>query len=162
MRDAGALCWLDPPPAAALAQARELLIGLDALDADGRITPAGRELARLPLHPRLAHMVCQARAMGSAALACDLAALLSEREVLIGDARRSVDLRERVEALAAFRAQGRAGAQHHGAEGDEGESQSGRQSVTVANRDDSENGDDPSEPMTGAAAQPVPPMRSWL
>ena len=115
-RDASALSWLDPPPAAALAQARTLLAELDALDADEHITPTGREMAQLPLHPRLAHMLLAARAIGAVALACDIAALLSERDVLTGDARRSTDVRQRIEAVAAFRRRGRVGAQSYGAD----------------------------------------------
>lgn len=105
--DADALAWLDAPPAAALAQARALLTALDALDDAGRITDAGRAMAQLPLHPRLAHMLRAAVNMQRGALACDIAALISERDIFIGDARRSCDLGERVEALQAFRAPGR-------------------------------------------------------
>ena len=76
------LRWLDPPPQASYDQARELLQELGALDAAGRITPHGRELSRLPLHPRLAHMVLRGKALGWGGLACDLAALLSERDPL--------------------------------------------------------------------------------
>ncbi|PKU23811.1 ATP-dependent helicase HrpB [Telmatospirillum siberiense] len=96
-RDPSTLSWLDPPPAAAVTQARELLHRLGALDADGRITPHGREMARLPLHPRLAHMAIKAKDLGCGALGCDLAALLSERDIL--KSARDADLRIRVEAL---------------------------------------------------------------
>ena len=117
VQDAASLAWLDPPPAAALAQARALLADLDALDRTGLITAVGRELARLPLHPRLAHMLRQAQTMQRGALACDIAALLSERNIFRGDARRSCDLAERVEALQGFRRGGRAAAQASGADG---------------------------------------------
>jgi ATP-dependent helicase HrpB len=80
--DAGTLIWLDPPPAATLASARDLLDRLDALDEAGRVTAHGREMARLPLHPRLAHMLVAARKLNSVPLAADLAALLSERDLL--------------------------------------------------------------------------------
>jgi ATP-dependent helicase HrpB len=80
--DPGDLQWLDPPPAAGLAAARTLLVQLGALDADGRITAHGRRMTRLSLHPRLAHMVIQGRASGAGDLACDLAALLTERDLL--------------------------------------------------------------------------------
>ena len=103
VQDANALAWLDTPPASALAQARALLTELDALDNTGRITDAGRAMAQLPLHPRLAHMLRAAANMQRGALACDIAALISERDIFIGDARRSCDLGERVEALQAFR-----------------------------------------------------------
>jgi ATP-dependent helicase HrpB len=115
-READSLAWLDPPPPAALAQARALLRRLEALDAEDRITEMGREMARLPLHPRLAHMAIVAKAEGRGALACDLAALLSERDILSVEARRSCDITLRLEALAAFRKEGRRGAQHHGAD----------------------------------------------
>ncbi|MBI3610356.1 MAG: ATP-dependent helicase HrpB [Nitrospirae bacterium] len=115
-RDASALSWLDPPPAGALAQARRLLTELGALDIDGAITPAGRAMAALPLHPRLAHMVYIADALGLGRLACDIAALLSERDILIGDRKRSCDFLDRIEAMRAFRSRGRAGAQSFGAD----------------------------------------------
>lgn len=64
-------------------------------------------MVRLPVHPRLAHMLLVARPLGLGALACDVAALLSERDVMAGEARRSVDFAIRLDALAAFRRQGR-------------------------------------------------------
>jgi ATP-dependent helicase HrpB len=57
------LRWIDPPPPAAFAQARELLTQLDAIDQAGRITHHGRAMASLPIHPRLAHMLLQARSL---------------------------------------------------------------------------------------------------
>ncbi|MGB9429730.1 MAG: ATP-dependent helicase HrpB [Gammaproteobacteria bacterium] len=80
--DVSKLAWLDPPPAAALAQARELLQALEALDGDGRISDHGRRLLELPLHPRLAHMVVKAAEMEEGALAALIAAILSERDIL--------------------------------------------------------------------------------
>ncbi len=98
--EAGSLRWLDPPPAAPLAQARDLLRRLQAIDAANRVTAHGRALARVGAHPRLAHMLVAARSLGGARLACDLAAILSERDFLRGAAgRRDVDLRLRVAAL---------------------------------------------------------------
>ena len=110
-RDASSLSWLDPPPEAAFNQARALLTELDALDTEGRITEAGRAMARLPLHPRLAHMLHAADRMGLGAVACDIAALLSERDILAGEARRTADFAQRLEALRVFRQHGRQGAQ---------------------------------------------------
>ncbi len=78
------LAWLDPPPAGALAAARTLLRDLDALDAEGRITPTGRRMARLGTHPRLARMLAAAEGDGEGALAADLAALLEERDPIRG------------------------------------------------------------------------------
>lgn len=115
--DATTLTWLDPPPAGALAQARELLQQLQALDGSGRITPLGREMAALPLHPRLAHMLLQARSMGLAAIACDVAALIAERDPLRAiESERRCDFPLRLEALHAHRRQGNKGARAYGAD----------------------------------------------
>ena len=111
VQDVSSLAWLDPPSAASLAQARELLVELDALDEQGRITTAGRAMAQLPLHPRLAHMLRAAEKMQRGTLACDVAALISERDILMGEARRSCDLADRLDALWAFRQSGRKGAE---------------------------------------------------
>jgi ATP-dependent helicase HrpB len=98
--DAAALSWLDPPPAAPLAQARALLRQLEAIDSAGRATPHGRMLAKLGTHPRLGHMLVKAGELGAARLACDLAAILSERDILRASAgARDVDLRLRVAVL---------------------------------------------------------------
>ncbi|HZR45259.1 MAG TPA: ATP-dependent helicase HrpB, partial [Candidatus Manganitrophaceae bacterium] len=104
--DAGSLSWLDPPPPAAMAQARRLLARLGALGPDGTITPSGRAMAALPLHPRLAHMIVRAEERGLGPLACDIASLLSERELLVGARRRSCDFLERLGILQAFRKEG--------------------------------------------------------
>ena len=99
-RDALTLRWLDPPPAAQLESARELLARLGALDAQGRISAHGREMARLALHPRLAHMLLRARALELVPLAAELAALLSERDLLRGEqGARDADIRTRLELL---------------------------------------------------------------
>ncbi|HEU5039446.1 MAG TPA: ATP-dependent helicase HrpB, partial [Gemmatimonadales bacterium] len=66
VRDPGELAWLDPPPAAALAEARSLLGQLGGLDGQGHITPHGRAMSRLSLHPRLAHMVLKGSDLGAA------------------------------------------------------------------------------------------------
>jgi ATP-dependent helicase HrpB len=117
VREAAELRWLDPPPAGALAQARELLIALEALDGEGRITAAGRQLAALPVHPRLANMLRHGAALGLADLAVDLAALLEERDLLRGDGRTGgCDINRRLAALQAFRRDGRDGAHRHGAD----------------------------------------------
>ena len=98
--DPTALRFLDPPPVANLAQARDLLGSLGALDTRGRITPHGRQMAALGLHPRLGHMLIVARGLGCGALACDLAAILAERDLLRGPgAAADADVRLRLEAL---------------------------------------------------------------
>jgi ATP-dependent helicase HrpB len=98
--DPGELRWLDSPPTAAFAQATELLRELEAVDDDGAATDHGRELARLGVHPRLGHMLLRGRELGLASLACDLAALLTERDILRSEGRApDADLRIRVDAL---------------------------------------------------------------
>ena len=79
------LAWLDPPPAGALEGARRMLRSLGALDDRGRITPLGEEMGSLPAHPRLGRLLAAARQAGEVALGCDLAALLSERDILRRD-----------------------------------------------------------------------------
>ena len=73
--DAGML----PPPVAAMAAARGALQALEALDAEGRITPHGRAMARLPMEPALAHMLLFAAERGQAEEAAQLTLLLQER-----------------------------------------------------------------------------------
>jgi ATP-dependent helicase HrpB len=98
--DAARLRWLDPPPAAPLAQARDLLRSLEAIDGADHITAHGRRLAGVGAHPRLAHMLVKGSELGAPRLACDLAAILSERDVLrAAPGARDVDLRLRVGVL---------------------------------------------------------------
>lgn len=78
VRDAAELAFLSPPPAAHLAQARQLLVALGALDAGHAITAHGRAMAGLGLPPRLAHLLLA----GATEDACLLAALLAERDIL--------------------------------------------------------------------------------
>jgi ATP-dependent helicase HrpB len=80
--DAASLAWIDAPPAAPLTQARDLLRQLGAIDVAGRVTAHGRTLAALGMHPRLGHMLKKAQDLGAVNLACDLAAVLSERDIL--------------------------------------------------------------------------------
>lgn len=94
------LAWLDPPPSAALAEGRALLRQLGGLDAEGRITPHGRELAELGAHPRLAHLLLEGRDAGVTVVAGQLAALLEERDVLrAAEGRSDPDLQLRVDLL---------------------------------------------------------------
>jgi ATP-dependent helicase HrpB len=97
--DPNDLAFLDAPPSGAVAAARALLHGLDALDAAGRITPVGRRMARLGTHPRLARMMEAAATQGERALAADLAALLEERDP-IRDREAPADIRVRLDLLA--------------------------------------------------------------
>lgn len=100
------MAWLDPPPAGAIQQARELLQGVKALDGAGQVTTLGRKMAELPIHPRLAHIIWSAP-LAEKGLACDLAALLGESNPLksrVGQG--SADIAEQVGILTLFRARG--------------------------------------------------------
>lgn len=96
--DAAKLPWLDAPPVAALSAARTLLRELEAIDDAGRITSHGRALSRIGAHPRLAHMIVKGKTLGLGATACDIAALIEERDILRGQIR-DCDLTHRLELL---------------------------------------------------------------
>ncbi len=91
-RSAEGLALLDPPPAAAFAEARRLLQDLGALDVAGDLTAHGRRLAELPAPPRLAHLMVRGAELGAGRRAANIAMLLTERG-LGGDA---ADLGERL------------------------------------------------------------------
>ncbi|MGA9115625.1 MAG: ATP-dependent helicase HrpB [Bacteroidota bacterium] len=95
----GELRFPDAPSPAQLARARELLSELGALDHTGGITSDGRAMARIAAHPRLARMLMQAAPAGLGPLACDVAALLSDRDILPGGMERDIDLVTRLELL---------------------------------------------------------------
>ncbi|GHA11524.1 helicase [Devosia pacifica] len=96
VRDPNALSFLDLPPASAWQEAEALLAALDALDSASQITARGREMARLPMHPRLAHMVLGAREDNDVRTAATLGALLTEP----GAGGNDVDIGVRLEVLA--------------------------------------------------------------
>ncbi|WP_188397258.1 ATP-dependent helicase HrpB [Sporomusa sp. GT1] len=100
VNDPQQLLWLDIPPAAAFLQAQALLVKLGALETGGSITAHGRLMVQSGLHPRLAHMIIRAKEAGLGNLACELAAILHERDFLQGNGNRTdVDLRLRLEAV---------------------------------------------------------------
>ena len=114
------LAFLDPPPAAPLQQARELLVSLGALDESGQPTERGRRLGSLGLHPRLGAMVLQAAELELPAhelqlpdwspqecqgLACVVAALLGESDPLRAEAP-GADLCLRIDLLERSRGSG--------------------------------------------------------
>ncbi|MDT8377921.1 MAG: ATP-dependent helicase HrpB [Desulfotignum sp.] len=101
VRDPDGLKWLDPPPAPAFAQARDLLHRLECLDDQGRITAHGKAVAGSGIHPRLGHMILTADRSGSGFLACCLSLLLEENPGLPGFSH-DPDLRSRLEILASF------------------------------------------------------------
>jgi ATP-dependent helicase HrpB len=102
--DPGKLKWLDPPPQGIFDSACELLRSLGALDLASGITGQGRQMAALPMHPRLAHMLVAANRLGYGGIACDMAALLGERDVVRFDpGQQDADIRIRLDLLQALR-----------------------------------------------------------
>ena len=94
VREPDQLTWLDPPPQAAVNEARALLNTLGALDDDGGATDIGRRMRTRPVHPRLSHMITACEPQDQS-LAATIAALLSEP----GLGGRSRDLRDRLRAF---------------------------------------------------------------
>ncbi|MBY0432507.1 MAG: ATP-dependent helicase HrpB [Cyclobacteriaceae bacterium] len=101
VKDIHELTWVTPPPAGAVSQARELLIQLDAINEEG-ITARGKEMARLPTHPRIAHLLLTAKSKQDKALVADIAAVLEERDPLTKEA--GADFSLRIETLRKWRA----------------------------------------------------------
>ena len=94
-RSAEGLALLDPPPAGAFAEARNVLTRLGALDESGALTGHGQRLIGIPLTPRLAHLAAVAADAGEAMLGARMAAVLSEPGLGGND----VDIRDRLHGL---------------------------------------------------------------
>lgn len=94
------LTWLSNPPAGTVMQAKELLEQLGALEKN-KISIRGKEMLRLPTHPRIAHLLIEGRKSKQRSLACDIAALMEERDPLPKEA--GADLVLRIEVLRKFR-----------------------------------------------------------
>lgn len=104
--DPAQLTWLTQPPKGALSQASKMLHQLNAME-NGRITEHGKALHRLPCHPRIAHMLIEAKETELLPLATDLAAVLEERDPLGREA--GIDINLRIEALRTQRKEQRMG-----------------------------------------------------
>ena len=130
--DAEALPWLTMPPRAGVFKAKELLMSLGAIDENGNITPIGKRMAALPCHPRIARMILATTSLTTStsqgvhlsqvhqqhlttstshhntiSLACDIAALLEEKDPLSETG--GTDLTLRLSALHAARRKGQMG-----------------------------------------------------
>jgi ATP-dependent helicase HrpB len=92
IRQAQDLTWINEPPKATFEQSRQLLEELEALQ-NGQITVHGRDMLKLGCHPRLAHMLLKADSEDSKILACDVAAILEERDPLGREAGSDINLR---------------------------------------------------------------------
>lgn len=97
--DVERLPWLTPPPKGNVARAANELRALHAINAEGQITPLGRKMAAIPCHPRIARMILQARNTQEKSLACDIAAILEEKDVMAQESNAYSDLLLRVSAL---------------------------------------------------------------
>lgn len=95
------LPWLTVPPRGNVMMARELLRSLGAIDSEDNITPRGKQMATLPCHPRMARMILNGGSKAQKALACDLAALLEEKDPM--DEQAGADIPLRVSFLRAAR-----------------------------------------------------------
>lgn len=110
IKEPSGLRWLDAPPASSWESAVQLLRDLGALDGQGSVTRAGRDIARLPLHPRLGRLVIRSAELECTSLGADLAAILSERDMMRGrpsgpaSSCMTADITERLCALRAWRA----------------------------------------------------------
>ncbi len=96
--DAQGLAWLTPPPKGHVAQAQDMLQSLGALQGT-KLTDTGRQMLRLPTHPRLAHLLLEGAKRGWHSLAAQLAALLEERDPLASQGRLSADIMDRLDVL---------------------------------------------------------------
>jgi ATP-dependent helicase HrpB len=81
VRDIRSFAWFDPPPKSAIESAEHMLLELGAIDREGIVSPAGRQMLRLPIHPRLARLVLEGEKLNAADECALLAALLSERDI---------------------------------------------------------------------------------
>lgn len=104
----GQLCWLDQPPTAAFAQAQDLLQRLGAFKpgSQGHLGEHGQAMAELPAHPRIAHLLLRGQALGLSRMACDVAALLGERDIQRGG---GADLHSRLALVGGEHNAGRSG-----------------------------------------------------
>lgn len=106
--DMTALPWLTPPPADAIRKAQSLLQTLGATDPTGNITSTGKRMAALPCHPRIARMILCAGTASLRSLACDIAALLEEKDPAGGNPS-DTDMTGRIATLRTLRRKGQTG-----------------------------------------------------
>lgn len=100
VQDIRSLTWLTPPATGSISQAKELLTQLDALD-NGRITERGKEMLKLPTHPRIAHLLLEGESNNLLSIASDVAAVLEERDPLPKET--GANLAIRIEVLRKWR-----------------------------------------------------------
>jgi ATP-dependent helicase HrpB len=81
--DPARFAWFEAPPPESLEHAWRLLTLLEAVDRAGGLTPLGRQMVRLPVHPRIARLLLAGQSLGQAATTALAAAMLSERDPLV-------------------------------------------------------------------------------
>ena len=96
--DIETLPWLTLPPRANVFKAKNLLMQLGAIDESGNITQLGKHMSALPCHPRIARMILATQhstfnTQHSTSLACDIAALLEEKDPLADSNNTDLSLR---------------------------------------------------------------------
>lgn len=106
--DVASLPWLTPPPPSSVLHAQSLLQLLGAIDESMRITPLGERMSRLSCHPRVSKMMMSAKSASMKSLACDIAALLEEKDPL-AQMELSADLSLRLSVFRSARRQRRLG-----------------------------------------------------
>lgn len=92
-KDPMSLPWLTPPSHSNIYNAKHLLLSLQAISEDGSATLLGKEMAALPCHPRIAKMILCSDTDAQKALACDMAALLEEKDPMSENADSDMTLR---------------------------------------------------------------------
>ena len=100
--DVESLPWLTLPPHGGVVRARQLLESLGAIGENGEITKVGKRMSAMACHPRIARMILGGEDAAMKSLACDVAALLEEKDPMGGDSA-STDLALRVSMLRAAR-----------------------------------------------------------
>lgn len=105
--DALKLTWLTPPPKSNLFEAQKLLIDIDAIDQNYKITPTGKEINKIPAHPRIAHVMLNAIKQKLISLACDIAAVIENRDPMPDC--NDTDINIRIEMLRRLRSENRIG-----------------------------------------------------
>lgn len=91
--EAEKLPWLTPPPAGHVAEGRRLLRALGAFGEDNALTGHGKQIAKLPCHPRIANMLVRASGDSMRALAADIAAILEEKDPVCSDGDADINMR---------------------------------------------------------------------
>ena len=100
--DVFSLPWLTVPAKADIEKARQTLQLLDAVDTGVAITPTGRQMSAMPCHPRISRMIIGCPSEGLRALACDIAAIIEEKDPMAAEP--SADITLRIDALRQARA----------------------------------------------------------